>query len=115
MKCDMVKFGPSAKVAGYAYYKCRRRNCPQYAHSPYSPDSISSRCNGIPEWWEIGCWVEAALRVFGISKERWAWIWGNPACTTCEQREQDLNTLGVRFKQGLLSIWGKIRAFWNKE
>jgi len=75
-------------------------------------------CKGTPAWWEFGCWVNIILEVFGINTKRYSWLKQklglNPKCP-CNKREQSLNTLGARFKQGLLSIWGKIRAFWNKE
>jgi hypothetical protein len=48
MKCDPELIGPSARVAGFHHYRCRRIGCGIEAHNAYTLDKISwqTECRG---------------------------------------------------------------------
>lgn len=122
MRCR-YEFAGELRDDGREHWSCPRLNC-NHRHThiwiPAGNSINPGPCNGIPEWWEFGCWIEAVLRVFGINKERWAWLWQRPTCDACEKREQSLNTLGAhlhtavsRVRQSVSRVGQKLLAVYR--
>ena len=113
----MLEYRTNPDENGLRVVACRYCAYKRLTHWP--KEQVNHTCTRPAEWWMFGGWVRHLLSKIGITQRRYLWLRSKlglkPSCT-CLQREQSLNTLGARFKQGLLGIWGKIRAaLWNKE
>jgi len=115
MRCR-YKFTGEVRDDSREHWSCGRPNC-NHRHThiwiPAGNTIHPGLCNGIPECWEIGCWIDILLQVVGINKERWASLWGNIGCDTCEKREQSLNSLGAQLHSGLNNALNWLKGAYN--
>lgn len=98
MKCDWEQFG-ERDDDGKALARCSRCGL-QLKNPTDSPlDKIGAECHAWPRGSEWGHWAALLLEVFGLSKQRWAWLLGQCGVIApcgCSEREAWMNTLPGR-------------------
>lgn len=55
---------------------------------------VSQRLIREPCYWGLGDRVAFWLAMIGVTKQRWAALWGGDGCTPCGQRQTLLNRVG---------------------
>jgi hypothetical protein len=100
ISCNLKTDANDLNERGFPKHSCRR--CSKSWHQCGSPSEWKGDpvyCKGTPAWWEVGCWFNILLEVFGINAKRFSWLKHKlgfvPKCD-CHEREEKLNTLGQR-------------------